>query len=112
MRENRLYGSEGGGTLNQSSLPLSLCHPPCLQVALDARSNGWPGLWGAKRSVARLLAVAYVSRGTARQEPRPPKIVSRGVEIGDQRPGYEDSGLPSLSTMHTITSEALAGTTR
>ena len=23
MRENRLYGSEGGGTLNQSSLPLS-----------------------------------------------------------------------------------------
>ena len=24
MRENRLYGSEGGGTLNQSSLPLSM----------------------------------------------------------------------------------------
>ncbi len=40
MRENRLYGSEGGGTeLNQSPLPLSMARSRVCQAGPTARST-------------------------------------------------------------------------
>jgi len=42
MRENRLYGSEGGGTeLNQSPLPLSVRTVGITLRVMVGRINGW-----------------------------------------------------------------------
>jgi hypothetical protein len=111
MRENRLYGSEGGGTLNQSSLPLSGTEAPFLRRSHPVSSLLWaspppatarpaprggpvgghaPPPWG----LPVLRRISLFSHAASCTPARLLVRIARGTAYSNRFPETSDGGLP------------------